>query len=365
MNKQLRMSVGRTREEQKYRDTLAASLRKLRATWDETWRELAKNLLESEQETNQYKISAWLKRIDESNIDYIIKYWNIKFLIKNLDKVEWFSHKEIADKLIENWCWWRLLEYLDNFKWIDHNEIASKFIDIDERWEFLEYFYKFKWLNKETAMKLIENGYEELVIHHLNKFRWLEHLDYKNDLIKRLVRKCSHKYGCFLVLLDNLNRIDWLDLEAVGWLFSYMNYLEDDLWERKHGHLSKSSGQWDLDLDRDIENISDTIRYKRFPWKIVKWIMDNFDNFDNSSRVWFAKILYKYGYLQRHLDKFSSSEQKAIALDLIDDGKWGFVVKYIDKFQWLDEDVAKKLIEQWYWKYVSKYPEKLWFYRQK
>lgn len=365
MDRKLRIDVGRTREEQKYRDTLATSLRKLRSMWDETWRALAWDLLESEQETREYKVSIWLERIDEKNIDYIIKHWNLKFLIKNLDKVKWFSHKEIADKLIENECWSWLAAYIDKFEWIDHNEIVSKLIDIGE-WRIVEeYIHNFKWLNKETAFNLIENWYEELVLYYLNKFKWLERLDYKNDLIKRLVRKCSHKYGWFLVLLDNLNRIDWLDLEAVGWLFSYMNYLEDDLWERKHGHASKSSGQWDLDLDRDIENISDTIRYKRFPWKIVKWIIDNFENFDNSSRAWFAKLLYKYGFLQKYLDKFSSSEQKAIALDLIDDGKWGFVVKYMDKFHWLDEDVLKKLIEEWYWKYVSKYSEKSWFYRKK
>lgn len=364
MDRKLRIDVGRTREEQKYRDTLATSLRKLRSMWNETWRALAWDLLESEQETREYKVSIWLERIDEKNIDYIIKHWNLKFLIKNLDKVKWFSHKEIADKLIENKYWSWLAAYLDKFEWIDHNEIVSKLIDIGE-WRIVEqYIHNFKWLNKETAFSLIENWYEALVFCNLNKFKWLERLDYKNNLIKRLVKECFRNDRCFFVLMNELNRIDWLDLQAVESMFYYVNYLEKRLRERKYGHYSKSTGDAYEDTVKYIWNLSDTIKYKKLPWKIVKWIMDNFENFDNSSRVWFAKILYDQGCLQKYLDKFSPSEQKAIALDLIDDGKWGFVVKYMDKFHWLDEDVLKKLIEEWYWKYVSKYLEKSWFYRK-
>lgn len=357
--RKLRMDVGRTREEQKYRNTLAASLKKLRSTWNETWINLAKTLLESEQQTDKYKTSIWLKRIDKNNIDYIIKHWNLKFLIKNLDKVKWFSHKEIAYKLIENWWWWRVAVYLDKFGWINHKEIAKKLIDDWKWWYVVDNLRKFEWLDKEIGIKLIEDWYWCVVLQNLNKFKWLERLDYKDSVIKNFVLWCNRYYE-FGIILNYLDKIDWLNLNAAKSLFNKVDYLEDKLWERKN---AKSTGDFYMDLESSIWNMHDSIKFGKYPKKLVKWIMDNFENFDNSSRVWFAKILYEWRFLQKYLDKFSPSEQKEIALDLISDGKWGFVIKYIDKFQWLDEEVAKKLNEKWYWKYISKYLKNFWLTR--
>ena len=47
---------------------------------------------------------------------------------------------------------------------------------------------------------------------------------------------------------------------------------------------------------------------------------------------------------------------KDIAIELIELWKWELVVKYLDKFKWLDHsEVAKILIERWEWKIVTDY----------
>lgn len=47
---------------------------------------------------------------------------------------------------------------------------------------------------------------------------------------------------------------------------------------------------------------------------------------------------------------------KDVAMELIESWKWELVVKYLDKFRWLDhKDLAQTLIDRWEWKIVTDY----------
>ena len=89
----------RTKEQQEYRDNLAHNVKNLRKYWD-TWKDLAKTLLEKEKVTIDYLLSIWEDR----------KKWRVK--VKNMVinytvisdiEFEWLNHNEIAKKLIEKW----------------------------------------------------------------------------------------------------------------------------------------------------------------------------------------------------------------------------------------------------------------------
>ena len=123
----------------------ADNLRNLRQYGD-TWRDLAKNLLEKEKLTSRYIDATWEWR----------KLW-----------------KELAEKLIEKWEWYYVAENLDKFEWLDHKEIANKLI---EKWKWYyvaKNLDKFEWLDKETAEKLIEKWEWDVVAQHPEKF-WLK-----------------------------------------------------------------------------------------------------------------------------------------------------------------------------------------------
>jgi hypothetical protein len=38
--------------------------------------------------------------------------------------------------------------------------------------------------------------------------------------------------------------------------------------------------------------------------------------------------------------------------------------KNLDKFEWLDEEIAKILIEKWFWRYIAEYPENFWLKKE-
>ena len=122
----------RTPEQQEYRDNLAKQLKELRWQWD-TWRELAKNLLEENKLSGEYIDAMWNGR----------KYWKdiakklieerggrgAWFVVEHIEEFKKSDYEEIIDILIKERKCELVAKNIDKFEWLDYNMIIKKVIE--------------------------------------------------------------------------------------------------------------------------------------------------------------------------------------------------------------------------------------------
>lgn len=168
-----RRECKRTWREESYRNTLAHDLRELRKNWD-TWRELAKTLLEAEKYLESLGHSwgqkAWLELAQK-----LIKEWQWKIVVHHLDNFEWLD-LNVAEKLIEQKKLSDVCCSIKSFRASDHPMIAERILD--ENWGFIYLLRRIKdieWLNKDFHKKLAEKLVESNCISEYKDYISLLH----------------------------------------------------------------------------------------------------------------------------------------------------------------------------------------------
>ena len=307
----MKVKLQRSMENQEYRDNLAHDLKRLRSYGD-TGRELADVLLQSERKNPKYIDS---KKYSEETLENLINHGELLYVFDNMDKFENLDHKKLAKKLIDMGQSYRVHHYIDRFKWLD-DDVAEKLIS---EWlsEFVaENINKFDSLyHKEIAEKLMKASFWGLYLaENIDKFEWLNH----KEIAEKLINGPFWQW-----VAENIDKFEWLNHKEV---------------------VEKLIERWYVDTVAD--NID------KFEWlnreEVVMKLIDEW-------------CLY---HVIKNMKKFDSSYHKKIAKKLIEKGHAFYVGENIDNFKWLDEEIAKKFIEVWYWKYVIRYPEKFWLKKE-
>lgn len=314
----------RTPEQDEYRKGLYHDLRSLRQFWD-TWRELARSLLEKEQKKDIYKESTtkslknaaireywWKKAAEERekhSIDEIIKWIDeknfddVKLALSNCEG--WLVDSTIAERLIEEW---QAEIVVDNLK--------------KRYWYHLEQPCKFKKLSVNTAEKLIEQWYQNDILYSIDDFEVNDHI------------------------LDLLMQYYHLESNSILREF-YGNYLDSFKW-----------------LDKKV---FETFARNKIIRVVLRGTINAFKWLDKHSLL----ILLENCYM--------TVDEKEILSDWIKDKKFGLldnevalklpawiVGQNFELFEWLlDLQIAKDLIKAWYWKVVAQHPEKFWLKKEK
>jgi len=303
----------RTSEQQEYRDNLAHDIKNLRQYGD-TWKDLAKTLLEKEQETSLYQDSE-TRILRDKEINREKRNKRIIEIIdtKDFNKVKMYIERtsdfrldvDVAKRLIKEG--WGKLIYQNSEKFRPSDEMIELFLSLnirdhmdrpDMQW-IVNYIYHMKWwLNKEMVEKLIET-------------KWLKKI----------------------AILDNLHKFEWLDKEVLFKL---------------------------IDLGFSIDEYETlSLKLKYFSWLDKETAFLFISDWNYTWKEYRKKILAENIKMFEWLDW-------EVANKLVEDWYSKYVAENLESFEWvLDEDIAKKLTEEWYWKYVAKYPEKFWLKKEK
>jgi hypothetical protein len=189
----------------------------------------------------------------------------------------------------------------------------------EEKWDG-KYLYSL-WENrkvwKDVAERLIEEWDFKTVIMNLDKFEWLN-----KEILIKLVDSWEGRWE----ISTHLDKFEWLDKE-----------LAEDWFNR-----------WWWGIVAEYIQCFEWLNHQEFAEKMTRWYRNARD------------LVY-------HLENFQWIDYKKIAIMLIDAGYSDYLayVNFIDKFKWLDEEVARKLTEKWYWKFVAMHPEKFWLKKEK
>lgn len=263
----------RTKEQQEYRDNLAHDLRNLRH-YGESWKELAKILLEEEKKSTKYDDSSIAKsRKKEEHFICCINdksYDGIRNWVLRLPSLDSNTIEEIY-KALGSKAFRIVGQSFEKINPEDHKKIAEMIIDRADSVDlgfFLETFKSKTKLGKTLFNKILERcseirawyGRNTPILESLRNFEWLD-----KDILIKLLGLIHEDYE-YEILWEGLKAFTWLDNEVVLLL------------------MKKDS--------------------------IEKGVAENLESFEGM----------------------------------------------------LDEKIARKLIKDWYWKYVAKHPEK---FRQK
>ena len=93
-----------------------------------------------------------------------------------------------------------------------------------------------------------------------------------------------------------------------------------------------------------------------------RWVMLSLEKFEWLNQE-VAEYMVEKGYswiVLDNLDNFKWLNHKKLAEQIIDYWDWEDLIDYLKNLKWLDGEVAKKLVEEWYWKYVERNPEYFW-----
>lgn len=312
----------RTKEQQEYRDNLARDLKSLRTRW-ETGKELAEALLDDQKNTPEYIISKygytnkWAKQlIDAGHGSYLISNWR-SFWNQGTK-----LNKEVAVKLLENGLW-------------DDLRAAQRF----HEWLWFE-----KWDN-EFAIKLIENWYLDYVWYAINNFDRLN-----KEILFKLIDILGSEPMLRARIRENFDKFEWLDLNEV------LIKLYECWKERLIGSLidSSSLGKFEWLNQKHADKL---IEY----WKC--WIVFyNMDKFDWLNQGQVAKKMieeWKWHDVAVNIHVFKLEYYKEIADALIDSwNDWNIenMLKILNRYKWLNhEEIADKLFKIWKWYLVGHY----------
>ena len=346
----------RTKEQQEYRNNLAHNLKILRTKWD-TWKFLAKTLLESEKLTDNY-ISVSVRKFDIKSAEKLIDNWNYKPLVKNLSRFSWLT-KDIAKILIEKCYTMSVSENLDKFEWLDE-EIARRLLDGRRP----------HWKGNETSRNIFYN-----ILYNLDHFKWLS-ADFADEVmtdIKRCNCNKSDEYDDTEELLDHLSAFDIPNLERFfahwfgklsyeGWWRAISDNLEYFKW-LDYNKLGKEildyNWWWPLIAYMDSIGVLEWVNYEKIANDLIDngnaWIVAEHLDLDLFEWIDFDKLLqklsdeWKYEYVLEYLDRFKW-DHNCLARNIIKRNRWLFVSN-LEYFKWLDNETAKMLIdeEEEYW----------------
>lgn len=311
----------RTPEQEENRKELANDLRKLRQYWD-AWKELAKIMLEERKTYGWYQESEAknIKEKEKAREEKLKSEENIK------EKANQFVQKELGLEIQE----WDLDDSPSGLLW--------KVMKKEKDWI----------LNMDTAKKLIDAWCLGVLSHHLKKF---EKLDKE---IAEIILNSEYWYN----VVDNLEMFDWID---------YNQLALELIKEQRYGKLSENLGKFKGLTKETAKAWLDSGYY-------TENILHHLDSF-----VWLDKeVLLK---LERNRSRlYMSNDEKSRAIKLF---SWldkeaammilkstyyipaSCIVDNIDQFEWLDIEVAEKLVKVWYWDFVAKHLEKFWLKKER
>ena len=243
-------------------------------------------------------------------------------------------------------------ECLEKFKNLNHKEIANKFIESGKGSLVAKNLEKFEGLDKETEIKIIEERRQYFDIASLNKFKNLNNKEIANKLIEL-------KVG--YLVAENLEKFEGLDNDVANNLiecgqgdsvarnlekFKDLNHQEiaNKLIESGEGDSVASNLERFEGLDHNViaskilESKSNYSLRKEYTTLGGKYI-DTKIPFNGKGKP------YNLNSIIKNLEKFEGLGQE-IAIKLIESGEGRYVVKNLEKFEGLDyKEIINKLIE--------------------
>ena len=234
-----------------------------------------------------------LKSITDDQIDDVSSDIECQKLISGLENERvWRLKEEDADILIDNWYVSLIWKHIKKFDSSSHKSIALKLINkvIEDgrsfNWRYLE---NFSWLDSDVALAMI---------------RW----GYSNDFYNR-----SDDFG-------PLNKEVAIALyNAIERTGSLKSFIESDRQEIALFYIKK----W-----KNNVNLSHTQCNKDFANQII-WL---------KKTNWFQLIC-------KYIECFPNNDHKEIALNLIKNWWANEFIEYIERFEWMDKEVALALAE--------------------
>ena len=313
----------RTQEVQRSRDNLAHHIRDLRHQWND---DIARVLLENK---DKYEGSRFNKEVAIK----LIWKWDRgrEYLNNNLEIFDRMD-KEAAEILIDKWYARYVADNLEKFEWLNHKEFAEELID-RVYWEYVaKNIDKFKWVDKnEIAEKILNWPNWWCLSYYLENFEWLDHKEVAKILISKWY---SYRVG------KNLKFFKWLDKEIAEKLIRWKNwyFLARDL----------ESFEWlDKGIAEKLVRKADSEPGGYLCQAVREGIVKNLEKFDWLNTKEFVKkyLLWSNFYpelIEQYKEKFEWLDEE-IANELIEDWYSEFVAKNLEKFEWLDEATLRAL----------------------
>lgn len=287
------------------------------------YKEIAEKLIETGQGDNIAFNLEKFQGLNHGEIALkIIEAGQGKSVAKNLKKFQGLNHSDIALKIIESGDGGSVAVNLEKFQGLDYKEIVLKIIEAGQGDSVASNLEKFQGVdNKEIAQKLIEIGQGETVAQNLFHFKGLD-----DSIALKLIS--LEKAERVLAFIDSFNKLD----QEVAKKLMKAGYERSVL--KKYYHFKDLSLK-DIALGF-IEN--DNMR-------TLAYDLDMFP--DNSLDQEIAMKLLEAGEglkLAQYIKSFQGLD-KEIAIRLIQQGQFG-VVKELSRFEGLDQDAAKVLIDE-------------------
>ena len=316
------------------------------------------------------------------NEEFFDNYYNCECIVSNIDKFEWVDYNKIANLMLNQG--WReidlLFENLSKFNWLSKDvfkKLIKCWIVHDRDNEEAENEKNERKIKVISNLDKFETNYGELaeILNEEDPFSLFYNIDKFWSLDQKFIKELFY---ALLSKLRNWKRIgskeladilEKLDMFHEQWGLSYSELLVS-IMKRNHNLVHeyedgrfKDSKEiiadffskfkwWLLDMSVAEELIPERVYTKSY---CVHY--DVYRNYDVYESYW--DIVYK------NINKFKPWDHKDIAIKLIDAWYIKGLMKYLDKFEWLDEKVANILIEKWYWDFVAKHPKKFWLKKEK
>lgn len=277
----------------------------------------------------------------------LIKLWDIKLLIKNLDKFTKLSN-EIAAKLIQKWFTDDVAKNLSSFYWLDKK--TAKILMKDRCWSVAYELRRFENLDDNIAKLLINNWEYDQISFSISSFSNLS----LETLLSLLMNTKKHRN--LLVINSDKFWIRWNPNEEI------LNYLKrkwkvleykklKEFYDLVTFEKNKNSfeNRRNLSQSFDFEVVKEAIKY----WKgnLILWEMENYIGdynklidllIDTWYCDWICKNLWKLWW--KNIDRNWLVEEMAL------NNKYNELLKNIDNFveEWVSEkEIAEQIIRGW------------------
>lgn len=266
-------------------------------------------------------------------------------------------------------------------------ELAKNLLENEKvNYNYISSLWEGRTLGMDVAKNLIENGKLYLLINNLSKFKWLN----KEIALKIIFDDEEHiqlrSKETFITFVKNLSSFKWLDsdiaytiLEIIhsNLLYHWARY-EDvaknlDSFEKLDNEVARKLMRDKKACDYVVTNLGKFELYNGDAISLIRdWhgvhVAKDLDKFIGVDYNRIAEELIKqkeWYIIERNLSKFKWLK-KEIARILLDKWYYNSVLENIDKFEWLTlEEIRKKLVDLWHWHYVAEHPEKFWLKKEK
>ncbi len=280
----------RTPKQQEYRDNLAHDTKNLRNRYGNTWKELAKTLLDDQKyhphNKNKYINSLWDgRKLNKEDALKMIEN-NPQLVSGHLNHFKWLDD-EVAQKLIAAWEVTFVSNNLGSFEWLDEdtaNEILD-WIHTDKLPYFLYKINSFNTLDKNFLLKFLKkipdrkhfysdshfsnycNEIYDLIKNNIDKFEWVS-LD--RDLAAKMIEA-----GLAQQVTENIKDFEWIDLNDV---------LGDRGTDRVNSIEELNMREWEREkfwkMKNKLKNLVKTMNViEKYVWKANRLWIDVEKNF--------------------------------------------------------------------------------------